>query len=285
MDNSPPKTVQATFDEAPWVALVAKRYGLQFGPTRVRRLRAALVKRLDATGLSEPAYRSELESNRNAEEWQELVNELVIGETRFFRHLPSFQLLQQTLLPSRLKQTNPTSGIRILSAGCANGTETYSLAMCSKPLTDSARRQLTVTGVDVCSEAISKAKRGNYLQRELRGLAPTMRALHLTSQDDGSSFDVSAELKETTHFQLINLHENKSLGADFDIIFCQNLFIYLAQPDRQRLIGLFADHLLPAGYLILGPAEVYKSQDSRLRKLEHEQTLVFQKTPVGTEHS
>ena len=281
MALSTPFEVQPEINPTPWVEIVAARYGLQFGPTRVRRLVQGLQRRIQATGIAAQSYINQLLEEADAEEWQALVSELVVGETRFFRHPPSFSLLREMLIPERLQaaKTRGAAVCSILSAGCANGAETYSLAMCALPLCREHGLRLQVVGMDLCDRAIAQAILGQYKARAMRGLDSEKKAVFFTTDDGGFTFKIRPELSGAVDFKQANLHQRQHLGQLYDIIFCQNLFIYLSKPDRQKMLSLFADHLLPHGYLILGPAEVYKSQDQRLQKLDFEQTLVYQQKP------
>jgi chemotaxis protein methyltransferase CheR len=64
-------------------------------------------------------------------ELRQLLNELTIGETCLFRSQPQLDALRKVILPEILAEKNKqtTKKLRIWSAGCSTGEESYTLAM------------------------------------------------------------------------------------------------------------------------------------------------------------
>jgi chemotaxis protein methyltransferase CheR len=64
-------------------------------------------------------------------ELRQLLNELTIGETSFFRSQPQLDAVRKVILPELLaeKTRQITHRLRIWSAGCSTGEEAYTLAM------------------------------------------------------------------------------------------------------------------------------------------------------------
>jgi chemotaxis protein methyltransferase CheR len=65
-------------------------------------------------------------------ELEEMIAELTIGETYFFRHQEHFDALRDLLLPDLIARNNTKRSLRIWCAGCADGPEPYSLAILMK---------------------------------------------------------------------------------------------------------------------------------------------------------
>ena len=59
----------------------------------------------------------------------DLVNELTVGETYFFREPGQFQLIRAEVLPDIRRRLGAEHVIRAWSAGCASGEEAYPLAI------------------------------------------------------------------------------------------------------------------------------------------------------------
>ena len=57
----------------------------------------------------------------------DLVSELTVGETYFFRDPAQLEFIRRTILPELRSQ--PGRAIRAWSSGCASGEEAYSLAI------------------------------------------------------------------------------------------------------------------------------------------------------------
>src|SRR5687767_3524558 len=62
------------------------------------------------------------------DEFSELFNAILINVTAFFRDEPSWKYLSETVLPP-LAGDPERRQIRVWTAGCASGEETYSMAM------------------------------------------------------------------------------------------------------------------------------------------------------------
>jgi len=65
------------------------------------------------------------------EEMKELLNEITIGETCFFRNGPQLDALRSVVLPAMLKNKSHLAyrHLRLWSAGCSTGEEAYTLAI------------------------------------------------------------------------------------------------------------------------------------------------------------
>ena len=87
----------------------------------------------------------------------DLLVELTVGETYFYREPGQFEFLRREVLPGLRGSGEP---VRAWSAGCASGEEAYTLAMlfADEGLGDRAH----VLATDICREALARARRANY---------------------------------------------------------------------------------------------------------------------------
>src|SRR5205823_5681503 len=90
-----------------------------------------LERRFQQLALGEcAAYLSLLRSPLRGEmELDELVSELTIGETYFYRHQEQFDAIRKIILPQIIQRRKDTRRLKFWSAGCATGAEPYSLAI------------------------------------------------------------------------------------------------------------------------------------------------------------
>src|SRR5271166_1399558 len=58
-----------------------------------------------------------------------VIEALATHDTSFFRDAGIFKMFSDTMLPALIRAKAPGEPIRIWSAGCSSGQETYSLAM------------------------------------------------------------------------------------------------------------------------------------------------------------
>lgn len=193
------------------------------------------------------------------ESLQALVDRLLIKETRFFRHPPSFNYVANILtggsnFPESDPQSKPPSGFSLWSVGCASGEEAYSLAMLSEQLcqADKLSSQFRLLATDVSRSALDVARRGEYPRSCLRHLNAMQ---HTWFESAGDKFlRVRAILKKRVVFALHNLLDPLP-GKTFDVIFCQNLLVYVAPTRRKMLLEKLAGALKPGGRLVLAPGE------------------------------
>src|SRR5687768_8925055 len=107
--------------------LLGARTGLCFSDSRVADAEAGIrraMNRADAADLS--SYLRDLQTGRSALE--DLVTELAVGESYFFREPVHWELIRTEILPALRRARPERHVLRIWSAGCASGEEAYSLA-------------------------------------------------------------------------------------------------------------------------------------------------------------
>ncbi|MBI3726177.1 hypothetical protein HY251_19785 [bacterium] len=109
-------------------ALVARRTGLVFPEGHQRALATAVANAIARTGADGPEeLAGVLESSPGA--LDDLVAEITVPESYFFRAPEQFDVLRREVLPELLRRRGADHRLRFLSAGCATGEEPYSLAI------------------------------------------------------------------------------------------------------------------------------------------------------------
>ncbi|MBL8165436.1 MAG: hypothetical protein JNJ61_25870, partial [Anaerolineae bacterium] len=158
-------------------ALIERRTGIARGAYSPATLDAAVMAAGDGATLLHT-----LENTPEREPiWQNLLNTLLIGETYFFRNQAHFNLLRQVIAPQFSGRE-----LRVWSAGCSTGEETYSLAIAlSETLPDLSTRGLRLIGTDINSAALATAERGHYREWSFRQTEPSLRSRYFTAQTGG----------------------------------------------------------------------------------------------------
>src|ERR1041384_597890 len=101
--------------------------GFDFSGYKRSSLMRRVTKRMDAVRIDNFArYQEFLETN--PDEFTQLFNTILINVTSFFRDAAMWESIQATVIPSVLAFKRAGEPIRVWSAGCASGQETYSLA-------------------------------------------------------------------------------------------------------------------------------------------------------------
>ena len=102
--------------------------GFDFTGYKRSTLMRRVEKRMKVVGLDGwDAYRDYLEVH--PEEFGELFNTILINVTSFFRDPEAWDTLARVHLPRLMQARGPDRPLRVWSAGCASGEETYTLAI------------------------------------------------------------------------------------------------------------------------------------------------------------
>jgi len=263
--------------------LVHERFGLYFEDAQRGTLRSRLLGRLAPLDLLsfEDYYHYLRFGPRRKEELQRMICHLTNNETYFFREMPQLQVFADPLL-RRIKEAKSAAGerkLRVLSAGCSTGEEAYTLAMV---LWDSGHFfwnwDVKVTGMDVDTDALEKARRAVYYRNSFRTMSPEVVERHFLAQA-GGGFQVKEAVRrlvELRHGNLVEPASYEGLGA-LDVIFCRNVLIYFSDAMILRVVRTFQEALAPGGYLFLGHAESLSRITDLFTPIRFQGAMVYQK--------
>lgn len=193
-------------------------------------------------------------------EFEALVNTLVVNETFFFRELgPLHVLVNELVEPSVRAGKAP----RIWCAACSTGEEPLTVAMLleQKGLLD----EVELIATDVSSQALHRARSGEYGRRSLRQMAPPdLVKKWLTVRERGVSVDRS--LLSAVSFRQLNLLDRDGMAAlgPVDFILCRNVLIYFRDATAVRVVDQLAGQLRSRGVLLVGISESLLRFSTRL---------------------
>ncbi len=225
-------------------------------------------KRLTALGLKDfSAYQNLLSGPDGGAELEHFVNALTTNKTEFFREKHHFQHLASAVLPILRKQAKPR--LRIWSAGCSSGQESYSIAMTlGEALADLARWDAKILSTDIDTEMIEVARRGIYSDAEMHSISGKLRQKYIeVLPGEAGGGRMSSALSSLVTFNQLNLHGPWPMKGKFDAIFCRNVIIYFDVADQCRLFDRFADLLCDGGYVYIGHSESLYKVTERFRPL------------------
>ena len=249
-------------------SLLARSAGLVFDEARRDSVAYCIAERLRATGAADvPSYLALL---GDARERQQLLDEVTIQETHFFRNPPQIRALRKYVIPELLRHAD-TRGrrIRIWSAGCSTGEEPYTIAMLLRELLPTmAGWDVKVVATDVSARALEAARRGRYGERAVQMASPEDLARFFLPTGDGG-YEVRPEVRELVQFRHHNLvTEPVPFAADerIDLVLCRNVTIYFSRETTRALMSRLHTSLRDNGYLFLGHSETLwqVSEDFRL---------------------
>ncbi len=235
------------------VDLVQRRTGRDFTAYRPGMLTRRVERRAGLHGLSGfTDYLAYLADHPT--EVDDLVNDLLIGVTRFFRDPEAFSVIETEVVPAVLRAKAAGGDIRVWVPGCATGEEAYSVAILFlEGIEAHGGGRVQVFATDVDADALAVARAGVYPEAALADI-PTARRERFFAPDADRSRRVIKPLRDAVVFAPQNVLSDPPFSR-LDLISCRNLLIYLEPAAQQRVLGKFAFALRPGGFLFLGPSE------------------------------
>jgi chemotaxis protein methyltransferase CheR len=195
---------------------------------------------------------------------QMVVEALLNNETYFFRDRTPFDVLQRHALPELAVSRAKSKRLRIWSAGCSTGQETYSLAMLFAEEAEKWRGwTIDILGTDVSTTCVERARTGTYTQFEVqRGLGINQMIKWFEETPDG--WRAVEELRRPVRFQVHNILEQAPHPGGFDIVLCRNVLLYLSPEKKTLSFERIASAMAEDGWLMLGAGETVIGQTSKL---------------------
>ncbi len=243
--------------------------------TLARRIR----KRAQEVGASDFVdYRDHLESS--GEEFGHLFNTILINVTSFFRDADTWTYLQREVMPEILADAGQNREIRVWSAGCAGGAETYSLAIVFAEALgiEECAKRVKIYGTDVDNEALRDARMGIYPAKALESLPPELRDKYF--EQHGTQFAFRPDLRRRVIFGRHDITRDAPISR-LDLLVCRNTLMYFNVETQAQVIERFHFALRDGGYLFLGKAEMLLSYGDRFEVVSMRQRF-FRRRPGST---
>ncbi len=240
--------------------LLTERTGLVFAPNRIESLEAAVRRAAERSGVTEAAeYMKLLETGKLPID--DLVAEVTVGETYFFRDPALFEYIRHHLLPEISGRIGTTRPIRLWSAGCASGEEAYSLAILLEEERLSDRASLLAT--DISRSALAKARAAVYGSWSLRASDAAFVERYFNRAHDRLVLD--PRFRARVSFEYLNLaidsYPSMTTGTwGMDLILCRNVMIYLDRGTIERVARRLLDCLADGGLIVAGPSDPWLAE-------------------------
>jgi two-component system CheB/CheR fusion protein len=226
-------------------------------------LERRIARRMELAGIGMTEMERYLEMLKtNPAERDQLVEDLLINVTSFFRDAATFQALADTVVPELVAAASADRAIRVWIAGCSSGEETYSIAMLFREEMSKtgSHAKLQVFASDVDPVAIASARDGIY-PHAIETEVSAERLARFFIRDD-HVYRVSADLRANVVFTVQDLLADPPFSR-LDLVSCRNLLIYLQPEAQARVISVFNFALRQGGILLLGSAETAGPPDGR----------------------
>lgn len=256
-DNITPIEQELLFDQENELRkifiILYKSTGVDFSHYKKATINRRIIRRMHMHKFSSPAdYIVYLKENSG--EADKLCQDILINVTSFFRDLPSFQFLKDTVFPRIVKNRLVNEPIRVWAPGCATGEEAYSLAIVLSEflVNNSLDIPVQIFGTDVNEETIKKARRGMYSKNDLKDVADARVERYFIKID--SNYQIVKSIRDLCVFAPHNVFTDPPF-AKLDLISCRNLLIYVDSFLQEKLFRTFYYSLRPEGFLMLGKSE------------------------------
>lgn len=261
------------------LSIVHQRTGHDFRhykrPTILRRLE----HRLHLHGVRSLAdYRAVL-SQHDGNEAAQLMKDMLIGVTGFFRDRQAFERLREIVLPAMM-EAREAGTLRAWTAACSTGQEAYSLAML---LSDVARNmprppEIHIFASDIDEQALGVARAGLYPPSIQDEVPPDSLERYFVLS--GKQYRVRQSLRQLITFASHNLLRDPPFSG-LDLVSCRNFMIYVDRAMQSHVLQRFHFALGGSGYLFLGNSETAGSLPELFQPIDRA-NRIYQAMPVRT---
>jgi len=209
------------------------------------------------------------------EEWEMLVDEVVVPETWFFRDRKPFQFLA-SYVTEKWRPANPTGPFRVLCIPCASGEEPYSVAMTLLDAGLEAER-IRIDAGEVSERALASARRGLYRKSSFREKSNYVGGQYLLRHPEGRR--VREEVAALVRFEKANLLDLAVYRqrAPYIAVFCRNALIYFEERARREVIASLRDLLDEDGLLFTGHSELMPFLEAGYQRVDYPQSFACRK--------
>ena len=232
-------------DERAFLALtqkISKSRGMSCESYKDKCLKRRIAVRMRARGVHTYDDYAKL-LDRDAHEYQELLDALTINVTKFFRNPETWEALRPYL--KRLAPPPQRAPLRVWSAGCASGEEPYTIAVL---LADSGI-QGGIDATDIDRLSLERTRQAQYPENAFSEMPVGLQRRYF--QDGQPAEEIRARVRVIAH----DLTREPPPRPAYDLIVCRNVVIYFERQAQERLFQVFVDALAPGGVLLLGKVE------------------------------
>ena len=239
--------------------MLYKKTGIFISNNKIYALKKRVEKRVESLGLPSPKeyieYLKYMDSS--GREFANLVNEITVNETYFFRNFPQLQAFAEHCLPEVVerKKKQKIHTVNVLSAGSSTGEEPYTLSIICQEMLDPSFR-CKIDALDIDSKALEAAQKAVYSKRSVKDVP--LKYLEKYFVKKGEVYQLKDSVKKDVHFYRVNLFDREallSIGKNYDFVFCRNVLIYFSDESRRKVVESFYVMMNPGGYIFLGHSE------------------------------
>ncbi len=263
------------------VDLIHKHSGLQFDESSKYVIQRRLSQRIQLLKLdSFQKYYYYLLYDQNRESELDNIYDLItVNETYFFREEKQLKAFAEEILPEILleKEKLNTKTIRIWSAGCSTGEESYTIAIILDQQKNIKGWDIDIFASDIAPKTIMKARKAIYTANSFRGVSEEIIKTYFVKEND--KYRLIDSIKNMVTFGKLNIIDEKKLVllGEIDVIFCRNVLIYFDLEAKKKAISNFYNRLRKNGFLLLGHSESLLGISTQFKLRHFINDMVYQK--------
>lgn len=262
-----------------FIKIIYKKTGIYYDYNKKYYVQKRLEKRaeiLELDSLSE--YYIMLKYAEDSSEFDQLINDLTVNETYFFRDFPQLRNFAEDILPLFEREYENRCKIKIWCAACSTGEEAYTLSIILQEMLDKYEQwEVQIIASDINTEVLQYARIGLYDNRSVKDVPPEYLDKYFSRRNDKHLINLS--VRKPITFRKINLMDDNEVanitGCDF--IFCRNCLIYFDDESRKKVLSNFYNSLNPGGFIFLGHSESVGRISSAYKVQRIGDTIVYSK--------
>jgi two-component system CheB/CheR fusion protein len=211
------------------------------------------------------------------DEFVDLFNTILINVTTFFREPQAWEYIATEIIPTIINSKQKMKPIRVWSAGCASGEETYTVAMLLAEALgmEEYSTRVKVFATDVDAEALNHSRHATYGVKDVQDIPPDL--LDKYFENANGRYVVQKELRRCVIFGRHDLVQDAPISR-IDLLICRNTLMYFNTETQSRILDRFHFALNDGGFLFLGKAEMLFTRNHSFTPVDLRRR-VFTKAP------
>ncbi len=257
---------------------IKRNRGFDFSGYKRTSLSRRICKRMQSLNIENYSdYLDYLEVH--PDEFVELFNTILINVTAFFREPQAWEYITSEIIPLIVANKPISKPIRVWSAGCASGQETYTIAMLLAEALgmEQYAGRVKVFATDVDADALNQSRHASYTDKEVQGIPQDLLDKYF-DQVNGR-YIVQKDLRRCVIFGRHDLVQDAPIGR-IDLLLCRNTLMYFNTETQSKILDRFHFALNDHGFLFLGKAEMLFTRNHSFTPVDLRQRI-FTKTPNG----
>ncbi len=245
---------------------IKRNRGFDFSGYKRASLTRRINKRIQIVNANDYSdYLDYLEVHPN--EFVELFNTILINVTAFFREPHAWEYIASEVIPRIIATKQLSQQIRLWSAGCASGEETYTLAILLAEALgmEQYSERVKVFATDLDIEALNYARHANYGAKEIHGIPQHLIDKYFEKVN--GCYIIQKELRRCVIFGRHDLVQDAPISR-IDLLVCRNTLMYFNTETQCRILDRFNFALNHGGFLFLGKAEMLFSRNHSLTPID-----------------